>query len=196
VREWYVFVEAASPEAASSAAQLLSLYHLDAESNDVAVLCSAESRERAQTLAQRVEVILREAPYPDELGQAEVRCWDEELLRYVDPDAPQQLEPVLQYRVRVRFDRFRDRASVKAIRPDAVIGEGLRHVDFLAEDDVDAQSIAMEARVGPGVRGVSVDPIKGWFRRWQRWFRGWRLRQRLAGNYSGWGNWGNPGGGW
>jgi len=113
-----------------------------------------------------------------------VRGWDEEVQRYVDPDAPdepdepQQLAPASPYRVRVRFEHFHDRAGVKAIRPDAVIDEGLHQVDFLAEDDVDAQSIAMHARGQPGVQGVSVDPIKGWFRRWL-------LRQRLAGNYSG-----------
>jgi len=183
-REWCVFVDAASPEAASAAADLLSLYRLEAESTGEAVLCFAESRERAETLARRVEVLLQEAPYPDELGDAQVRGWDEEVQRYVDtdapdePDEPQQLAPALQYRVRVRFERFHDRSGVKAIRPDAVIDEGLHHVDFLAEDDVDAQSIAMQARGEPGLQGVSVDPIKGWFRRWL-------LRQRLAGNYSG-----------
>jgi hypothetical protein len=139
-----------------------------------------------------VDVVLREAEYPDELGEAQVRCWDEEMQWYVDPDAPdepaepQELGPIVQYRVRVRFERFRDRTGVKAIRPYAVINEGLHYVDFLAENDVNAQSIAMEARGEPGVRGVSVDPIKGWFRRWL-------LRQRLAGNY---GSWGDTGGTW
>jgi hypothetical protein len=67
--EWCVAIEADTPDAAEAAADLLCLYKLEAESTGERVLCVADSRDRAATLARRIAAILPETPYPDELGE-------------------------------------------------------------------------------------------------------------------------------
>lgn len=190
-REWHVVIPC---ESAESAADLLRMYHFEAESDGDRVSIYAEDRERAETLARRAAVVLRETEQADETtGPPEIRCWDEALCRYVDPDAPPgddktatETSDRAQWRVRVDVERFRDRWHVKRQlqafdRP--VLAFGARHVDLLADDASDAGSIAMRARALSGVAAVDARPISGWIERW------W-VRQKLYGNYDT----GNPGG--
>jgi len=170
------------------------VYHFEAESDGDRVSIYAEDRERAETLARRAAIVLRETEYADETtGPAEIRLWDEVLLRYVDSDAPPgedetapETSDRAQWRVHVDVERFRDRwyvqRQLKAFdRP--VLAFGARHVDLLADDASDAGSIAMRARALSGVAAVDARPISGWIERW------W-VRQKLYGNYDT----GNPGG--
>jgi hypothetical protein len=169
------------------------MYHFEAESDGDRVSIYAEDRERAETLARRAAIVLRETEYAHETtGPTEIRLWDEALLRSVDPDAPpgdDEADPETsdgaKWRVRVDVERFRDRWHVKLafdrLRP--VLAFGARHVDLLADDASDAGSIAMRARALSGVAAVDARPISGWIERW------W-VRQKLYGNYDT----GNPGG--
>ena len=186
-REWCVAVEAESADTTRDVAGLLSMYHFDAEREGARVLSFAESRERAETLARRAAIVLREADDADELGDP-ILCWNEELQRYVDPDAPggwpTELEPEaviddVQWRVRVELERFRDRWTVRRrLEPldRPVIGSGWRHIDLLAGDAVDAGSVAMRARAFANVNAAETMPITGRLERW------W-VRQELFGNY-------------
>jgi hypothetical protein len=190
-REWHVVIPC---ESAESVADLLRLYHFDAQCDGDLVSIYAEDRARAETLAGRAGIVLRETQPPDEtIGPAEIRCWDDALLRYVDPDSPpgdgetgSEMSDEARWRVRVDVGRFRDRWDVqrqlKAFhRP--VLLFGVRHVDLLADDASDAASIATRARRLSGVAAVDTRPIRGWIERW------W-VRQKLYGNYDT----GNPGG--
>ena len=189
--DWCVAVEAASPAAAEAAEELLKLYRLDVESTGERVLCFAESRDRATTLARRISVILRESPYPDELGEPRVQRWSGELQHYADAETPGEdpaqsdLDPgEIRWRVRVELESFFDHWKVRRrLRPLArpEYRSGRRFVDLGAFDEDDARSIAMQARDLDGVHDAVPSPIHGWFERWL-------VRQRLVGNYGdGWG---------
>ena len=169
--EWCVAVEADTPDAAEAAADLLCGYKLEAESTGERVLCVADSRERAETLARRIAAILPVTPYPDELGEPQVQRWSEELQRYVDAEIAEieeddldesGLESEIEWRVRVELEGLFARRRVSrdlALLGRPLLGSSLRHIDVGAWDEADALSVATQARDVRGVRDAVPSPL-------------------------------------
>jgi hypothetical protein len=119
--------------------------------------------------------------------------WDEKLGRYLIVDARAPAHPAewtdeVRWAVTVRPTSVFDWRAVRAAlneRGRPMLRESSHEIDVAARDEADARTLIADLLRLPAVDSAEAVPMS--------WFRRWRVRQQLFGNYSDGGDPSQPG---